>query len=174
MYVRVRSLYPESHYGRWHRACIGSRHRRKPRLQRTGIAHAGRDAHNGPKDRVSTMPSMKELEAKLAELEAQAKAAEERAAKAEALAAASTKGGKTYSGITCKVSENAKVLSIYGMQSRPVSLYASQFVKLFGHADEIKAFILANADALAWKSPEEKQTTLAAIRPAASTEAPAA
>lgn len=103
-----------------------------------------------------------ELEARLAELEAQAKAAEERALAAEARAA-SVK--PAYSGITCKVSANAKVLSIYGMQSRPVSLYASQFVKLFNHADEIKAFILANADALAWKTTEEKAATLALIRP---------
>lgn len=111
-----------------------------------------------------------ELEARLAVLEAQAAAAEKRAAEAEARAAAASKSKPAYSGITCKVSENAKALSIYGMQSRPVTLYASQFVKLFGHMDEIKAFILANAETLAWKSAEEKTATLALIRPA--TEAP--
>lgn len=115
------------------------------------------------------MASVKELEAQLAELQRKAAEAEQRAAAAEAKMSGMAKGGRVYSGITCKVSENAKVLSIYGMQSRPVSLYASQFVKLFGHAEEIKAFILANADALAWKSPEEKAATLAVIRPAAPT-----
>ena len=105
------------------------------------------------------------LLARLAALEATALAAEARATAAEAKAA-EAKPGRTYSGITCKVSENAHVLSIYGMQSRPVSLYASQFVKLFGHADEIKAFILANAEALAWKTPAEKAEALASIRPA--------
>lgn len=117
------------------------------------------------------MASQSELEARLAELEAATAAAEKRAAEAEARAAAASKTKPVYSGITCKVSENAKVLSIYGLQSRPVSLYASQFVKLFGHADEIKAFILTNVDSLAWKSAEEKAATLALIRPA-TTEAP--
>ena len=111
------------------------------------------------------LTKIQELEARLAELTAQAEAADKRAADAEARAA-QAKPGRTYSGITCKVSENAHVLSIYGMQSRPVSLYASQFVKLFQHADEIRAFILANADTLAWKSPDEKAAALAVIRPA--------
>jgi len=112
-----------------------------------------------------------EMEARLAELEAKeresaerAEAAERRAAEAEAKAA--SQGKPKSSGISMKVSENAKVLSIYGMQSRPISFYASQFVKLFAHEAEIKAFILANADALAWKTDAEKQAALASIRPA--------
>lgn len=111
---------------------------------------------------------MQELEAKLAALQAQADAAEARAKEAEAKAAAATASKPAHSGITLKVSENAKCVSIYGLQTRPVTLYASQFVKLFGHADEIKAFILANADALAWKTPDERAASLARIRPAVS------
>lgn len=123
------------------------------------------------------MANVKELEAKLAELQAQADAAERRAADAEAKALAASAPKAKHSGITLKVSENAKCLSIYGLQSRPVTLYASQFVKVLGiHADEIKAFILANADALAWKTVEEKTASLALIRPAtvAPVEAPTA
>lgn len=116
------------------------------------------------------MASRQELEARLAELEAQAAQAEARAQAAEAKAALATAEKPRYSGITCKVSENAKALSIYGMQSRPVTLYASQFVKLFGHSAEIKAFIIANADTLAWKSADERTATLAAIRPVERTE----
>lgn len=105
-----------------------------------------------------------ELEAKLAELET---ANAELAAKAAALTAQG-QGKARYSGITLKVSENAKCLSIYGLQSRPVTLYASQFTKLLAvHADEIKAFILANADALAWKTSDEKTAALALLRPVA-------
>ena len=105
-----------------------------------------------------------ELEARLAKLTAQAEAADKRAADAEARAANAVK--PTHSGISLKVSENAKCVSIYGLQTRPVTLYASQFVKLFGHEAEIKAFILANADALAWKTPDERTAALARIRPA--------
>ncbi len=112
------------------------------------------------------------LEAKLAALEAANVAATARAEAAEAKAAQAASAKKTYSGITCKVSENAKVLSIYGLQSRPISLYASQMVKLFGHADEIRAFILANADTLAWKSADEKNAALATIRANAEPVAP--
>lgn len=105
-----------------------------------------------------------ELEAKLAELEA---ANATLAAQAATLAAAQTKG-RAYSGITLKVSENAKCLSIYGLQSRPVTMYASQFAKvLVTHVDEIKAFIIANADALAWKSDAEKTAALTLLRPVA-------
>lgn len=109
--------------------------------------------------------TVKELEAKLAELEAREKAATERAERAEAEAKAATTK-PVHSGISLKVSESAKCVSIYGLQTRPVTLYASQFVKLFGHADEIKAFILANADALAWKTADERAASLARIRPA--------
>lgn len=111
------------------------------------------------------MATVKELEAKLAELEARSRAAEETAAKATAALAAATAEKPRHSGITLKVSENAKCVSIYGLQTRPVTLYASQFVKLFGHSDEIKAFIIANADALAWKTADERKASLAAIAP---------
>lgn len=103
-----------------------------------------------------------EMEAQLAALQARAEQAEARAQAAEAATASKPR----YSGITLKVSEQAKCLSIYGLQSRPVTLYASQFVKVLAvHADEIKAFILANADTLAWKTADEKHAALAMLRP---------
>lgn len=46
-----------------------------------------------------------------------------------------------------KVSEKG-ALSIYGMGRFPVTLYQEQWVKLLDHAEEIRAFIAANAGAL--------------------------
>lgn len=54
--------------------------------------------------------------------------------------------------VTMKVSENKGCLSVYGINSRfPVSLYANQWERLLSHADEIRAFIAANAGRLATK-----------------------
>lgn len=54
-------------------------------------------------------------------------------------------------GITLKVSETKKCLSVYGLMVRPVTLYASQWERLLDHADKIRAFIAANNDKLARK-----------------------
>jgi hypothetical protein len=46
-----------------------------------------------------------------------------------------------------KISDKGCV-SVYGMGRFPVSLYRSQWIKLFEQADHIKGFIASNADAL--------------------------
>jgi len=51
---------------------------------------------------------------------------------------------KTSSRVTMKVSEKGAV-SVYGMGRFPVTLYQEQWLKLLGMADEIRAFIAANA-----------------------------
>lgn len=52
--------------------------------------------------------------------------------------------------LTLKVSEKG-ALCVYGLGRWPVTLYASQWEKLLPMADEIKAFIAANADKLTRK-----------------------
>jgi hypothetical protein len=52
--------------------------------------------------------------------------------------------------LSMKVTEKG-ALSIYGMGRFPVTLYASQWERIIGMVDEIKAFIAANASALARK-----------------------
>jgi len=47
------------------------------------------------------------------------------------------------SSLRLKVSEKG-ALSVYGMGRFPVTLYKEQWLKLFGMADEIRAFIAAN------------------------------
>jgi hypothetical protein len=54
--------------------------------------------------------------------------------------------------LKCKVSANKGCLSVYGLNARfPVSLYANQWERLLGFSDEIRDFIVANADTLAVK-----------------------
>lgn len=52
--------------------------------------------------------------------------------------------------LTMKVSEKG-ALSIYGLGRFPVTLYAGQWERLLGAADQIKAFMTANAALLATK-----------------------
>ena len=54
--------------------------------------------------------------------------------------------------ISFKVSENKGTLSVYGLGRFPVSLYASQWERLIAAADDIKAFIAANASTLTRKA----------------------
>lgn len=51
-----------------------------------------------------------------------------------------------------KISEKG-ALSVYGMGRFPVTLYKEQWLKLLDMADEIRAFIEANADRLKTKEP---------------------
>lgn len=46
-------------------------------------------------------------------------------------------------------------VSVYGMGRFPVSLYKEQWLKLLSHADEIKAFLVANESKLKTR-PESK------------------
>ena len=55
-------------------------------------------------------------------------------------------------GITFKVSDPKKCLSVYGLMVRPVTLYASQWERLLDSADKLRAFIAANNDKLARKA----------------------
>lgn len=52
--------------------------------------------------------------------------------------------------ITCKVSEKG-ALSVYGLGRFPVTLYAAQWERLLGAADDIRAFAKANEGLLATK-----------------------
>ena len=52
--------------------------------------------------------------------------------------------------LSMKVSEKG-ALSIYGLGRFPVTLYAGQWERLLGAADQIKAFMTANASLLATK-----------------------
>lgn len=54
------------------------------------------------------------------------------------------------SKLSLKVSEKGAV-SLYGMGRFPVTLYRSQWERLLGNVDQIKAFIEANADQLTTK-----------------------
>ena len=54
-------------------------------------------------------------------------------------------------GVTLKVSEKGG-LSVYGLGRFPVTLYKEQWLKLLDMADELRAFIRDNADALKSKS----------------------
>ena len=53
-------------------------------------------------------------------------------------------------GISLRVSEKG-ALSVYGMGRFPVTLYKEQWTKLLDMADDIRAFIAANADKLKTK-----------------------
>lgn len=77
---------------------------------------------------------MSESASRIAELEAQVKA----------LKAANQ------SKLRFKVSGKGAV-SVYGLQRFPVTLYASQWDRLFGAAEEMKGFMEANRESLATK-----------------------
>lgn len=62
--------------------------------------------------------------------------------------AAAQKASK--SGLTMKVSQKGAV-SLYGMSRFPVTLYRNQWEKVLDMADDIRAFIDANADQLKMK-----------------------
>ena len=47
--------------------------------------------------------------------------------------------------LSCKQSEKGG-LSVYGLQRMPVTLYAEQWERLFGFAEEIKGFIKTHPD----------------------------
>ena len=53
--------------------------------------------------------------------------------------------------LSFKVSENTRCLSVYGMNVRGIHLYAGQWLKVLDAADELRAFIEAHRDELAWK-----------------------
>lgn len=52
--------------------------------------------------------------------------------------------------LTCKVSPKGAV-SIYGLQRMPVTLYADQWFKLLGFAEQIRRFIQDHRDELRWR-----------------------
>lgn len=87
-------------------------------------------------------PSMAELLARLAKLEADNDRL--RKEKADAL---------LKKGISCKVSEKGGV-SVYGLGRFPITLYRGQWDRLFEHQKAIKDFIEANASKLATKEGE--------------------
>jgi hypothetical protein len=53
--------------------------------------------------------------------------------------------------LSLKVSEKGAV-SLYGMGRFPVTLYGSQWERLLDHADEVRAFLAANAALLSVKA----------------------
>lgn len=123
------------------------------------------------------MASQKELAEQLAAMQAQLEAANKRAEAAEAAKAAAeaAKAAEPQKGISFKVAAKGGI-SIYGLQRSPVTLYAGQFHRLFEHIGGLQAFILTNADAVQWKTPEAKAEALAFLRSLniARTEAPKA
>ena len=52
--------------------------------------------------------------------------------------------------ITLKVSDKG-ACSLYGLGRFPITLYCQQWLKVLGHAEEIKAFLTTNAARLAVK-----------------------
>jgi hypothetical protein len=52
--------------------------------------------------------------------------------------------------ITVKVSEK-KAISIYGFGRFPITIYAKNLLTLLSMADELKAFVEAHKDQLAWE-----------------------
>ncbi len=53
--------------------------------------------------------------------------------------------------LSLKVSEKGAV-SLYGMGRFPVTLYGSQWERLLDHAEEVRAFLAANASLLSVKA----------------------
>ena len=53
--------------------------------------------------------------------------------------------------LSLKVSEKGAV-SLYGMGRFPVTLYGTQWERLLDHADEVRAFLIANASLLSVKA----------------------
>lgn len=78
------------------------------------------------------MPTIAELEAKLAEMQQKLDAAEKR------------------SSLEFRVSPKGAV-SVYGLGRFPVTLYGSQWSRLLDNIDALRAFIEANADKLTTK-----------------------
>lgn len=76
--------------------------------------------------------------------------------KAENEALKATKTG----GPSCKVTEKGGV-SFYGIGRFPVTLYASQWIKLIQHIDMVKQFLIDNETKLAVK--EKKTPTLKVV-----------
>ena len=63
----------------------------------------------------------------------------------------------------CKVSDEKKALSLYGINTfRPVTLYAAQWERLLAFSDHIKAFIEEHRSELAWKEPVAEEAKKAA------------
>jgi hypothetical protein len=91
----------------------------------------------------------KDLEARLAELEARAKAAEDRASELE-----SKLHAKRNTPLSCKVSSKGAV-SVYGLQRFPVTLYAAQWERLAKDIGRVIDFIASNPDGLSTK-PEQQ------------------
>lgn len=60
---------------------------------------------------------------------------------------------KAKAGGMIRVSQKGAV-SVYGLGRWPVTLYASQWDKLFSQVDSIQAFIKANKKALSFKDAE--------------------
>ena len=83
------------------------------------------------------LPDLSQLQEQIAALKAELEAA---------------KAAKT-SRVTFKVSEKGCV-SMYGLNMRGIHLYASQWLRILDHAEQIKAFIEANRAKLAWKSKD--------------------
>ena len=61
--------------------------------------------------------------------------------------------------LTLKVSEKG-ALSVYGIGRFPVTLYASQWMKVLDHAKDIQAFLVAKAGELATKNPSDAEALL--------------
>jgi uncharacterized protein YigA (DUF484 family) len=55
--------------------------------------------------------------------------------------------------LSMKVSEKG-CASVYGLNTRGIHLYASQWLRIFEQADQIKAFIETNRSLLAWKAKD--------------------
>lgn len=55
---------------------------------------------------------------------------------------------KASDGPTIKLNAEKGTVSVYGLGRFPVSLYRSQWLKLFGYIEAIKAFLKVNAVAL--------------------------
>ena len=53
--------------------------------------------------------------------------------------------------LSLKVSDNKKCLSIYGLQRRPVTLYAAQWERILAHSEAIATYIEDHRTELAWK-----------------------
>jgi hypothetical protein len=96
----------------------------KPKADPMEIPPELRRAPNG-----KATPSVEELLAKIAALEAQ-------------VARKST--------LTLKVSDKGAV-SLYGLGRFPLSIYAAQWLKVLDMADDIRSFIETNKDKLSWK-----------------------
>lgn len=107
-----------------------------------GSRRPGSDLYPNPEEAMKTS----DLEARIAELEAQNKA----------LAAKASKVGQ--GRISFKVSTKGAV-SVYGLGRWPVTLYRSQMERLLTSAPDITAFMAANSAALAVKGEEASVAT---------------